>query len=230
MRTTEYAGFTLVHRRRNSLVERIHQQGSYEADKIEAIARELASSKTRAFLDVGANIGLISLGVLALVPDAHVYAVEPGPEQFTLLAETIRRNGLADRIDACPLAFSNVAGEATFSVHTSRHAAGDGLLDTGRAGAHRSVSVRTETLDGWWEAEGRPPVAVVKLDTEGSELLVLEGARSFVAECRPTIFVEIHELNVRPYPYGVEDVRRFIEGLGYELATLGRSEFVARPA
>ena len=45
----------------------------------------------------------------------------------------------------------------------------------------------------------------------------------------PTCHLEIHEQNLRPYPYDADEVRAHIEGLGYALEELGRAEFVARP-
>lgn len=229
-RETEYAGFVLVYGRGNSLVGRIEQVGGYEPETIEALVGALAGSESRVLVDVGANIGLVSLAALAGVPDAMVYAFEPGPHQHRLLEETIRRNRLERRLELSPLALSDTAGTADFAVHSSRHAAGDGFRDTGRGGRSRSVRVRTGTLDGWWDEHGRPAVAVVKIDTEGSELLVLRGGARMLRSCRPVLFLEIHESNLRVYPFDGDDVRREIEAMGYRLEELQETEFVARPA
>ena len=226
---TEYAGFTLVYDRRNSLVGRIKRTGSYERETVEAITGALLASDSRILLDVGANIGLISLAVLEAVPDSVVYAFEPGLRQRSFLAQTVRRNDLERRLHISSLALSDTAGPAQFAVHPSRHAAGDGFLDTGRARKARLVTVETETLDAWWEHVGRPKVAVVKLDTEGSELLVLRGATAMLEVCRPVLFLEIQDENLHVYPFGPDEVHRAVEGLGYSLQPLERGEFVARP-
>lgn len=228
-RTVEYFGATLVYRRGDPLVERNERWGGYEHETIAAISRELEATESRILLDVGANIGLISLGVLATVPGASVYAFEPGPRQRALLARTIRRNGLESRIELSALALSDSAGRADFAVHSSRHVAGDGFRDTGRAGRGRVVTVETETLDRWWDGKARPRVAVVKLDTEGSELMILRGGGAMLAQCRPVLFLEIHPVNLRVYPYGPEDVRREVERMGYRFEELSPTEFLARP-
>lgn len=226
----DYNGFTLVYSRRNSLVERIERWGDYESATIDAIAREVAASGSLSLVDIGANIGLVSLAVLAAVPGSRVFAFEPGPHQHDLLAQTISVNDLGDRLELSDVALSDQAGTARFAVHASRHAAGDGLLDTGRSGKARLVDVRTDTLDRWWEEKGRPEVAVVKIDTEGSELLILRGARRLLEATRPVLFLELHEDNLRVYPYGAEDVERELDDLGYRVERLGRAEIVARPA
>ena len=162
-RVLSYRGFALVYSRGNTLVERIRAQGDYEPELTAQIVAELRRSEHRTFVDVGANIGIVSLAVLSGVPDARVFAFEPGPHQHELLAETIRRNGLGASITAHRLALADRAGTSSFAVHASWHAAGDGLMDTGRSGRARRVTVETDTLDRWWERAGRPPVDVVKL-------------------------------------------------------------------
>lgn len=228
-RTMSYKGFKVVYSRRTSLVERIRQYGDYEPEITRAIAAELGSA-TKTLVDVGANIGLISLGVLAEVPGARIFAFEPGRHQHDLFRGTIRRNGLERAITLSPLALSDRPGRAEFAVHSTRHSSGDGFVDTGRAGPSRIVSVETDTLDRWWERSGRPSIDVIKIDTEGSELLVLRGASEVLTHCRPVLFLEIHPPNVRGYTYSTDDVRWHVEGQGYRLeAVSGESEFVARP-
>ena len=228
-RSIRYHGYDVVYSRGNSLVERIKTQGEYEPRVCQAIVHALEESETRTFVDIGANIGLVSLAVLAGVPDASVFAFEPGPHQHALLAETIRLNRLEDRLSLYPWALADKSGTATFAVHSTVHAAGDGLIDTGRSGTARYVPVRTETLDHWWHDHARPPIAVAKIDVEGAELLTLRGADSVIRHCRPTIVLEISEDNLRLYPYGPEDVGAHLEGLGYELEEIGKGDFVARP-
>jgi len=71
---------------------------------------------------------------------------------------------------------------------------------------------------------------VMKLDTEGSELFVLRGAPALLEHCRPVLFLEIHDENLRVYPYDAADVRRELEQMGYRLEELEETEYVARPA
>jgi FkbM family methyltransferase len=171
----------------------------------------------------------MSLAVLDAVPGARIYAFEPGRHQRELFAETIRRNGLAERISLSPLALSDSAGVARFAVHVTRDSGMDGLIDTGRARRARYETVQVDTLDAWWARSGSPRIDVVKLDTEGSELLVLRGAGEMLTRCRPVILIEIHPANVAPYPYEAADVFAHLEARGYQVDEVAYTEYVARP-
>jgi protein O-GlcNAc transferase len=53
------------------------------------------------------------------------------------------------------------------------------------------------TLDAVWEEESRPEISVVKIDVEGAELDVLEGATAVLRTCRPAVMVELAEPDAR---------------------------------
>src|SRR5207244_2641976 len=86
-RTCRFEGFELVYSRRTSIVERFTRAGAYEPEVRAAIAADLRRSVSRCFVDVGANVGLVSLAALADVPGAHVFAFEPARHQHDLFAE-----------------------------------------------------------------------------------------------------------------------------------------------
>jgi len=229
VRSTPYAGFQVVHDPSTSLIARVRETGSYEPVTVDAIVAALRRSSSPRFVDVGANVGLVTLGVLAALPTTHVIAFEPGPHQHDLLNETIHRNGLTDRVELHRLALADRPGQAEFVVHSRRHAAGDGLRDTGRSGRARTVAVDVGTLDGWWEAAGRPVVDALKLDVEGAELLALRGGEALLRSVRPTLFLEIDPRNIAPYPYDVRDVFAFLAELGYSVTEVEETEYMAVP-
>jgi FkbM family methyltransferase len=217
-RSFEYHGFTVYYSSGSRVVERVREHGSYEPDVIGAILAALPVDGL--LLDVGANVGLVALAVVAQVPTASVVAWEPGRRQHDQLARTIAVNGLADRVELRGLALASRAGASAFSVHSAPDAPYDGLLDTGRAGSIRTVTVQTESLDDWWIANGRPGVDVVKLDTEGSEFEIVRGGSQLLTKAKPTLVIEIHPDNLRPYQLTQDDVVDELERIGYALTTL----------
>jgi FkbM family methyltransferase len=243
VQTVRYKGFDVAFSRGTSLIDRIRWTGEYEPEATGAIIAALRERDGKIFVDVGANIGLISLGVLSELPNLKIYAFEPGPHQRELFARTIHENHLEHAIILSSDALGESAGTATFYTHDTKHVSGDGFVDTGRAGETREVlEVSVSTLDRWWRRMKRPEVAVLKLDIEGAELLALRGGQELIRSCQPTIFIEIHPKNLENYPYSANDVAAFLRDLGYKLLNyegeeatvkngllMRETDFIARP-
>jgi FkbM family methyltransferase len=160
----------------------------------------------RAFLDVGANMGVYSL--LAAPHSRCVYALEANPELAGRL-----RDVLGDRHTVLDVGASD--HEATAVLHIPVRAGADVHWrssvepDANPGFDSRDVTVRLTPID----ALDLPPVGVVKIDVEGHELAVLRGARRLLGTDRPAVIVESEE---RHHAGGVEQVRRFLTDLGYE--------------
>lgn len=223
----EYLGYNLVFSPGTSLVDRIRSGRIYEPDVTTAIVRLLKKLDSPTVLDIGCNIGLISLNILRYIPDAKIFAFEPGPHQFKLFSKTVQANSLESFVNVFNLAISDENGEAVFSIHTSKHASGDGFMDTGRAGKTKKITVRQKRLDDWWIEQGRPGIDFIKIDTEGAELKVLRGAGLILEMLRPAILMEISSVNLRVYEYGECDILEYLNSKKYELRTLAGSPITA---
>lgn len=220
IRKTSYQGFDLYYSRGTSLIGRIQGCSIYEPDLSRCIVNLLSRSEKPLFLDVGANIGLVTLNILAEIPHTLIHAFEPSPHQYKLFKKTIHANGLENRVILHAAALSSEAGTCDFAIHNTVDASGDGFKDTGRAGPAHFITVECYTLDHWWELTGRPSVTAAKIDTEGSEFMVLQGARLLLDSCRPVVFMEIWPGNIKVYPFEVEDIISWLNQKGYGLYTL----------
>ena len=60
--------------------------------------------KDRVILDAGANVGLFAVWAAKEAPQSRIISAEPHPTTFERLQQTIRMNGLAERVDAVPCA------------------------------------------------------------------------------------------------------------------------------
>lgn len=221
-----YLGFVLAYNRGNAIVHRLRREGVFEED----LGRAMVSDLERApglFLDVGANIGLMSLYVLSRRPSQKIIAFEPGPTQRRYLGETVSRNGLEDRVTIVDRAVGAAPGTHEFIVHRGADIGKDGLADTGRGDVAERIVVEVGTLDGWWAEAGKPAVSVVKIDTEGAEKLVIDGASAVLTEARPVVFFELEEANLRAYPYTAADVVGVFTRAGYGVFTLGGDRVTA---
>lgn len=143
-------------------------------------------------LDVGANIGLSALALAPLLPRGRVLAVEASPRTAAALRRTLALNGLEDRVAVEAVALGAAPGEAAF--HAAAHSAGAHLMDAGTLGAAALPTVRVpvETLDALVARHGLGRLDFLKIDVEGFETEVLDGAAATLARLRPLVFVEFN--------------------------------------
>ncbi len=191
----------------------------YEQETCTFLKQSLISVEHPHFIDIGANIGLISLYLLNEYPNIKIHAFEPSPHQNMLFAKTIKENNISDRILLSDNAASDKEGEVSFFMHNEANCSGDGFIDTGRGGSGESIQVKTIPLDIWWKSNKKPPINLIKIDTEGAELLVLKGAKELLETCSPDIFFEMQENNYRVYGYTYQDVLSFFREIGYSVCT-----------
>lgn len=150
-------------------------------------------------VDVGANYGIYTLVMARLVgADGLVIALEPAAEAFGVLERNVRRNSLTNcsLVNAAAL---DRNGKLPLIHHPdpSRNA-----LDLGGRTGQEWVS--TVRLDDVLGSRQRRRVALVKVDVEGAEELVLRGAERVLAESRPVFILEVNvegasRLGLRPY-------------------------------
>jgi FkbM family methyltransferase len=146
-------------------------------------------------LDVGANIGLYSLGLSALVPQGKVYAFEPSPSTFAHLQSNLEVNG-ASNVSAYNLAASDSTGTVLFhdfSYFSAGAFSSDvGSLLSSESYGSQAYEAATVTLDEFVADQQLDRVDFVKVDVEGAELLVLAGAEKTLATYRPLVVLEFN--------------------------------------
>lgn len=223
-RTREYCGSTLYYSAGSTIIERLSTEPIFEQEMCEKIVADLRASNGRVFMDVGANLGLIIAYVREQLPEAPVFAFEPGQKQADLLEKTLHANTLLQGVQLDRRALSNENGTQTFYIHPHRDYAKDGLRDTKRGEKTVAIEVETVTLDSWWEEKGKPHVDVIKMDTEGAELLILRGGERFLREVHPVLYLEVSNSNLIAYEYAPIDILSFLHEFGYTCSTLSGTQ------
>ena len=148
--------------------------GTYEREELRAILSRLRPGDV--FLDVGAHVGYFSLPAARRVgPGGRVIAVEPTPGSVEILRRNVELNELR-WIEIIAAAASREDGVATLNLNNLSSMWNS--IHPIRLGVTQSrVQVSTVAVDSLLAARGWPPVAGMKLDVEGAEGEVLEGAR-----------------------------------------------------
>jgi FkbM family methyltransferase len=141
-------------------------------------------------LDVGANIGCTALALSQIVGDGKVVAVEPVPRTFALLTKNV---GTVPNIIRQNFAFGREAG--TLPMQGSETNLSGAFIasefHTGRAG-HFTVDVSVRTVDETFPSLGLEKLDFIKLDVEGFELDVLEGASETLRKYKPRVVLEMN--------------------------------------
>ena len=165
-------------------------------------------------IDVGANVGyMTSVMAASAGPTGRVLAFEPNPGLFRLLAQTTNGWGAGCDVQVRPAAVSNREGTAQLVIPRDAH--NDGLARLGTAEGDAEVcDVECVTLDSLL-SDAR--VGVLKIDVEGHEAEVLQGARELLRrrQVRDVIFEEHGE-----YP---TESARLLTNAGYTVRAVSRT-------
>jgi FkbM family methyltransferase len=167
-------------------------------------------------LDVGSNIGYYALLAADKVgPSGRVIGCEPAPGVFEILQHNVRRSE-RQNVDVFPWAVGAKSGSVEF--YESEIPNWGSLFQNNGLMQTHTTTVTAKTVDEVvGDASDFHPSAL-RMDVEGAELMVLEGARGVVREYKPCLFIEFHN-----FALGWDAVRAAIGALGslgYSSATV----------
>ena len=177
-------------------------QQSYEQLTTKFVMANLPRGGT--FVDIGANVGYLSLLAAGLVgSNGKVYAFEPNTQLHDKFMRSVRANSFEDRIQLSEAALSNIDAERV-DFFLSQAEANSGLssltpnedqLSVGNLSLSHKISVPSRTFDSWIEETGITNIDLLKIDVEGAEEMVLEGMRRTLTEMPPPHIIIETNLN-----------------------------------
>lgn len=166
-------------------------RGGYEQEEMTFVNSVLTPGDVA--IDIGAHIGFFALQMAHAVGESGVvYAFEPLARNADLLERSIRENEFENRLLLQRAAVSDTTGSGTLRfARETLNTGGAFLSEDDVPGLGNLVTERIPTvrLD---DLELRRPVKLIKMDVEGAEPRVLEGARSLIETDRPVIMSEVH--------------------------------------
>jgi FkbM family methyltransferase len=215
------------------------QHHQYSSELADLIARRLLKNGTGTFIDIGANIGLITVPV-ARDSQAAVHSFEPEPQNFAFLTNNITANLATDRVTLHNMALVSKSGSIQFELskdnfgdHRVRRESKISIQKFDEA-ERQVIEVAGEQLDAVLNAEELLRPIVIKMDTQGAEAEVIKGGRQVFdvtdyllteycpylllrAGSDPSEFIDF----VRSFPFGA-----VIEGSDSSEVVLGPTEKV----
>jgi FkbM family methyltransferase len=198
-------------------------QSPYEIERIDDMAMEAefiaqivnAVRPGDVFLDVGANIGIISLLVAArgAAGGVIVHSFEPEPRNAAELRRSIALNHLENRVIVHELGLGDRAGDVGLHVSGPTGEGRHSILFA-RPGSQR-IRIPIDTADQVVARLGCAPT-MVKIDVEGAELLVLKGmSRLLQLGSVRDLFIEVHCSALEASGHSPTNVRELLSELGY---------------
>jgi len=139
-------------------------------------------------VDIGAAIGDYSL--IAAKLGAKVIAIEPSPKSFPILLKNIKLNKMEDKINPIRCALSSKEGTLTVSIDETSGYIHPSTLAKG-------IRVPTKTLDSLLKELNIQKIDLIKMDTEGFEYEILEGASEVISKFKPKMIIEVHSKELR---------------------------------
>ncbi|MDP1827573.1 MAG: FkbM family methyltransferase [Polaromonas sp.] len=179
-------------------------------------------------LDVGANKGSYLYSMARWAGASPVVAFEPQSRLATYLTGACQRSGLRN-VTVENLALSNQQGELDLFVPGDSHSPGASLEASiaDKTDCHKET-VQVTTLDAYAADKLHAPVRVIKIDVEGHELSVLQGALALIRRDKPLLVIECEGRHL-PAGKTVPDFIALVESLGYS-ATLAMPGLRELPA
>jgi FkbM family methyltransferase len=169
-------------------------------------------------IDVGANVGFFSLRFADWVGDTgKVIAIEPEDQNYAHLVEAIGRRGLAHRVETLKAVAAAAPGQIFLEIN-ALHPADHKISRDGTG-----LPVNAVTLDQLVPDRAKARPALVKIDVQGAEMMVLAGATGILALAGPALFVELEEAGLNRFGASISAVLDHLAAYGYEPYWLARS-------
>jgi FkbM family methyltransferase len=196
-------------------------RGVYEPEIVEVLGCIIRPGDL--FFDIGANIGCHTL--IGVNYGADVHAFEPVPRLAHRLRRNVQVNRLEHQVRVVEAALSNSVGTSTFYLVGRADDGSHSLLAGVPAQSSQPITVQTTTVDDYMRLTGCPVPAVMKIDVEGAEALVLEGATSLLAENAPPIIILETGQPFEATGEGAAGVVGRLLSLGYRVFRIPESEY-----
>ena len=212
-------------------------EGHFELDLIADAMALIRNLKGRAkgqgtLVDIGANNGVISIGMLVTGELDAAVAIEPEPTNFGRLQENLALNGLGSRVHSIHTALSDRPSSLTFELSESnwgdhrvrRSSDTPGQVrDIFNESKRPTMSVPAVTLNNLvadLPARFKQDVAVVWIDVQGYEGYVFAGGREFLSEGVPVVS--------EVWPYGIARTGMTLDDFDAIVRNTWRSFWVQR--
>jgi FkbM family methyltransferase len=210
----------------------LHKRLQLGLDHLQDVATILGRPNVSCILDVGANVGQTAVDLRRHFPGSTIYSFEPDPGAFGALTRNVSQ---LERVEPINVALGSEAGTATFYLHKFdqtnsllRNASGaeEFVVNQDLIASTGEISVPVSTVDDFCASRSIESIDLLKVDTQGYEMKVLEGADRMIREQR--IRAMYLEVAFVPFYEGqalFQDLYRYVYERGFRMVGIYESGF-----
>jgi FkbM family methyltransferase len=190
-------------------------------------ARVILGQRIGCVFDVGAHVGETALRLAAAFPGAAIYSFEPDPHSFSALRAVA---ATVPHVEAVNAAVGDIDGKAVFFVNQfdqtsslleTAPGASQYLLDKSGLDRRSEIEVPVLTLDRFCASRGIARIDVLKLDAQGYELRILDGARELLSgQSVPIVYLEVCFVRIYQGQALFPEIYQYLFERGYRLVWL----------
>jgi FkbM family methyltransferase len=169
-----------------------------------------------AILDIGANIGIMTVSLARKFPNATVHSFEPMPQNLKALKRIIRYFKLKN-VQLFETALGEENGQLTMVMPVLDKVKMQGLShvvegnDNDPLNQGLTFTVPVKKLDDIKELQALPAIHAIKIDVENFEYPVLKGAKALLLKHKPVIYCELWKNERRDLTLN------YLKSLGYKV-------------
>lgn len=185
----------------------------YQESAINFVYKKIKENFT--VLDIGAQSGSFSL-LSKFLPSTTWHSFEPDPTNRNLLEKNLKINNI-DNVIVYEDALSNEIGEDTFNINPNQR----GLNTLGKnlkrfkENESLKIKIKLNTIDNLFS---NTKIDFIKIDTEGAEYNIINGAREVLKKYKPAIFLECEDANLQQFNLTEKKLRELIRDIGYKIS------------
>ena len=194
-----------------------------------------ALPKDGVVLDVGGNIGLMSLFFAKRVPNGQVHAFEPTHYALTKFKRNLSLNPDLQsiiKLNHCFISSKEVENAdltaySSWQITKNKNGSGD-IHDIHGGTAMDTKGVPAFTLDQYCEGNQLDKVNIIKIDTDGHELEILKGAERTIKKFKPAIVLELSTYVMKERGIQFAEFEAFFKDCGYKLYNETKSKEITQ--
>lgn len=197
-----FRGFTINFANNESFFKKV-ESGEWEAETFQILEKFIRYNKI--FLDIGSWTGILS--IYASILGADVFAIEPDPVAFPLMQDNIEANSLSTTVVCANVAIAEKNGKTFLNTIGEFGDSGSSIVNRPNM-AEIKNAVTTRSLPNFIKEVKINPndICLIKIDTEGSETLIIRGAKEYLQTFKPIMYISFHPTYFQDFEKDVVDI------------------------